>query len=81
MLYQIYGLCVAIAMIFKDIFIFFQNFKLFFHENINFNLFVTNRRGTFAPYVVVILENKKVPNSLVVDESINDGNSMISLNP
>ena len=67
-------------MIIEDIFIFFQYFKLFFHEKINFNLFVANCRGTFEPYVVVILEHKKDPNFLVVDESFNDENLMISLN-
>ena len=42
---------------------------------------MTNCRGTFEPYVVVILEHKKDPNRLVVDESVNDENSMICLNP
>ena len=40
-----------------------------------------DHRGTFEPYVVVILERKKAPNRLVVDESVNDENSMRSLNP
>ena len=34
---------------------FSQNFKLFFHEKFDFNLFVANSHGTFEPYVVVIL--------------------------
>ena len=34
-------------------FLFFQNFKLFFHEKFNFNLFVANFHGNFEPYVVV----------------------------
>ena len=42
---------------------------------------MTKFRGTFEPYVVVILERKKDPNRLVVDESVNNENSMISLNP
>ena len=73
-------LCIAITIIIRGIFIFFKNVKLFFHEKIDFNLFVTNCHGTFEPYVVVILEHKKDPNLLVVNESINDENSMIFLN-
>ena len=52
-LYQRYGLCIAIETIVGDIFIFFQNFKLFFHKKNVFNLFVENCRETFEPYVVV----------------------------
>ena len=46
-------LCIAIATIVEDIFIFFQNFKLFFHEKIDFNLFMENCHGNFDPYVIV----------------------------
>ena len=44
-------------MIVGDIFIFFQNFKLFFHEKIDFNLFMENCRETFEPYVLVLACN------------------------
>ena len=37
----------------EAIFNFFQKFKLFFHENNVFNIFVENFRGKIEPYVVV----------------------------
>ena len=46
-------------MISGDIFIFFENFKLFFHEKFDFHLFVANCRGRFKLYVVVILGKHK----------------------
>ena len=46
-------MCVSLATIVGGIFIFFQNFKLFFHEKIDFNLFMENVCGNFEPYVVV----------------------------
>ena len=55
----IYGLCVTIATIVEDIFIFSQNFKLFFYEKFDFHLFVANCRGRFKPYVVVILGKRR----------------------
>ena len=39
----------------RGIFKFFQKFKLFFHENHVLNFFVANFRGTFEPYVVVMI--------------------------
>ena len=50
---------IAIATIVGDIFIFFQNFKLFFHEKFDFHLFVANCCGRFKPYVVVILGKRR----------------------
>lgn len=39
------------------------------------------RKGTKRDYSTAILERKKAPNRLVVDEAINDDNSVVSLHP
>lgn len=38
-------------------------------------------KGTKRDFSTAILERKKAPNRLVVDEAINDDNSVVSLNP
>lgn len=39
------------------------------------------RKGTKRDYSTAILERKKSPNRLVVDEAVNDDNSVVSLHP
>lgn len=39
------------------------------------------RKGTKRDYSTAILERKKSPNRLVVDEAINDDNSVVALHP
>lgn len=38
-------------------------------------------KGTKRDFSTAILERKKAPNRLVVDEAINDDNSVVSLHP
>ena len=40
-----------------------------------------NRNNTKRDFSTAILERKKSPNRLVVDEAINDDNSVVSLHP
>ncbi|KAG0456915.1 hypothetical protein HPP92_022072 [Vanilla planifolia] len=42
---------------------------------------VSEPRGTKRDYSTAILEKKKAPNRLIVEEAINDDNSVVSLNP
>lgn len=39
------------------------------------------RKGTKKDFSTAILERKKSPNRLVIDEAINDDNSVVSLHP
>lgn len=39
------------------------------------------RKGTKRDFSTAILERKKAPNRLVVDEAVNDDNSVVSLHP
>ena len=39
------------------------------------------RKGTKRDFSTAILERKKSPNRLVVDEAINDDNSVVALHP
>lgn len=45
------------------------------------NLLFENRKSTKRDFSTAILERKKSPNRLVVDEAINDDNSVVSLHP
>ena len=38
------------------------------------------RKGTKRDFTTAILERKKAPNRLVVDEAVNDDNSVVALN-
>lgn len=38
-------------------------------------------KGTKRDFSTAILERKKAPNRLVVDEAVNDDNSVVSLHP
>lgn len=40
----------------------------------------SSRKGTKRDYSTAILERKKSPNRLVVDEAVNDDNSVVSMN-
>ena len=44
----------------RSIFLFFQKFKLFFHENNVFNFFVETFHGKIEPYVVVCAEGVQI---------------------
>lgn len=44
-----------------------------------FELFL--RKGTKRDFSTAILERKKAPNRLVVDEAVNDDNSVVALHP
>ena len=39
------------------------------------------RKGTKRDFSTAILERKKAPNRLVVDEAVNDDNSVVALHP
>ncbi|KAI0492168.1 hypothetical protein KFK09_026434 [Dendrobium nobile] len=41
----------------------------------------SKRREVLRDYSIAILEKKKAPNRLIVDEAVNDDNSVVSLNP
>lgn len=43
-------------------------------------MFISSRKGTKRDYSTAILERKKSPNRLVVDEAVNDDNSVVSMN-
>jgi hypothetical protein len=44
-------------------------------------LFCVCSKGTKRDFSTAILERKKAPNRLVVDEAVNDDNSVVSLHP
>lgn len=44
-------------------------------------MYVWCRKNNKKDYSTAILERKKSPNRLVVDEAINDDNSVVTLNP
>lgn len=44
-------------------------------------MYFQNRKANKKDYSTAILERKKSPNRLVVDEAINDDNSVVSLHP
>lgn len=58
---------------------------LFGDTNVFFFFFgvlnVVCRKGTKRDFSTAILERKKSPNRLVVDEAINDDNSVVALHP
>lgn len=43
--------------------------------------YVNNRKSGKKDYSTAILERKKSPNRLVVDEAVNDDNSVVSMHP
>lgn len=45
------------------------------------NLYAWSRKSDKKDYSTAILERKKSPNRLVVDEAINDDNSVVTLHP
>lgn len=45
------------------------------------DLYVQNRKSVKRDYSTAILERKKSPNRLVVDEAVNDDNSVVSMHP
>lgn len=47
----------------------------------DFVWFVGFSKGTKRDFSTAILERKKAANRLVVDEAVNDDNSVVSLNP
>lgn len=48
---------------------------------INELLLLSNRKSDKKDFSTAILERKKSPNRLVVDEAVNDDNSVISMHP
>jgi transitional endoplasmic reticulum ATPase len=44
-------------------------------------LYVENRKANKKDYSTAILERKKSPNRLIVDEAMNDDNSVVSMHP
>lgn len=44
-------------------------------------MYFQNRKANKKDFSTAILERKKSPNRLVVDEAINDDNSVVSLHP
>lgn len=55
-------------------------FLIFFSFNVLIFLFCYSK-GTKRDFSTAILERKKAPNRLVVDEAINDDNSVVTLHP
>lgn len=55
-------------------------FWIFFSFNVLIFLFCYSK-GTKRDFSTAILERKKAPNRLVVDEAINDDNSVVTLHP
>ena len=45
------------------------------------DLYVQNRKSDKKDYSTAILERKKSPNRLVVDEAVTDDNSVVSMHP
>lgn len=65
----LYGICLGSLLI---------NILILFFT---FNQCISNRKGTKRDFSTAILERKKSPNRLIVDEAINDDNSVVSMNP
>lgn len=56
-------------------------FLIFFSFNVLIFFLFCYSKGTKRDFSTAILERKKAPNRLVVDEAINDDNSVVTLHP
>jgi hypothetical protein len=61
-------------------FFFFLSFFPRLDRSLWFGCRVGCRKGTKRDFTTAILERKKAPNRLVVDEAVNDDNSVVALN-